>query len=178
MYKAAKQKNYQIAWNFITGRNMLEVDEFIEDLTDSYDCKEIGFEKYDPYLNGMSTYFIKLGEDLEKYLGIEGTKPLEYCENSDINMPAKAQYWCYQNEDRMYNFHCEGKILFIKRDCLKQYLLNQPDKVMVTQMNVRYSDGYKLYGEKSEAAERRIIQIWDNQLTELMDEIIVHVDHC
>lgn len=164
-----KVKNYSIEYSFIIDDESDSEDRFIEDVTDVYDIKDSSFEKFDPYMNGMSCSLLKPSEKIERYFNLEGIVPVDYCINIKNNLPVKSQYWSYSNDDRMYNFYSQGRMLFIEKHSLLKYLNDNPEMVVVAQLNVRYSDTNKGYGEKAVAAEKRVIFILNKELEDTIE---------
>lgn len=171
----AKEDNYRIDWSFITDEHDNFQQEFIEDVIGEYYGKESSFEKFDPYTNGMNYSLLKPNEEIEHFLKIANVSPEHYSITKDNCYPIKTQYWSYKNEDRMYNLVSEGKMLFIREEVFLKYLHSRPNVVVVTQMDIRYSDGYSRYGEKAEKSERRMITILDNRLENKLEEVEIKI---
>jgi len=101
----------------------------------------------------------------------------DYSITKDESYPIKTQYWSYSNNDRIYNRLSEGEFLFIQKGAFLEYLHSKSNTVVVAQMDVRYSDVYKEYGEKTEEAERRRIIILDSSLENILEEIEVKINN-
>ncbi len=177
LLKQAKRDNYWIEENFITDEDNRYSDGFIEDVTGEYYEKESRFETFDPYINGMNYTLLKPNEEIEHFLKLADVSPADYSITKDESYPIKAQYWSYTNDDRIYSLLSEGEMLFIQEEVFLEYLHSKPNAVVVAQMNVRYSDGYKEYGEKAEEAERRRIIILDSSLEKILEEAEVKINH-
>jgi len=173
--KQAKRDNYWIEGNFIANEDKRYNDGFIEDVTGEYYGKESSFETFDPYTNGINYSLLKPNRDIEHFLKIADISPENYSITKDKSYPIKAQYWSYANDDRMYNLLSQGEMLFIQEEDFLEYLNSKPNAVVVAQMNVMYSDGYKEYGEKAEEAEKRRIIILDSSLENILQEVEVKI---
>lgn len=175
LLKQAQRENYWIEENFISHED--DNYEFIEDVTgESYE-KESRFETFDPYTNGMNFNFLKPNEDMEHFFGLVEVLPVDYSITKDESYPIKTQYWSYSNNERVYNRLSEGEMLLIQKEAFIQYLSSKSNQVVVVQMDVRYSDGYKEYGERAEEAERRKIFILDSGLDNAIEEIEVKINN-
>ncbi len=125
----------------------------------------------------MNYNLLRANEEIEHFFEIADVSPADYSITKDETYPIKAQYWSYANNDRMYNRISEGQMLFIKEEAFLEYLHSKPNTVVVAQMNVRYSDGYKVHGEKAEEAERLRIILIDNKLENILEKIEVKINH-
>lgn len=177
LLKQARRDNYWIEENFIIDENNRYNYGFIEAVTGDYYEKESSFEIFDPYTNGMNYNLLKPNEEIEHFFEIADVFPSDYSITKDESYPIKSQYWSYANEDRMYNRISKGQMLFIQDEAFLEYLSSKPNAVVVAQMNVRYSDGYKEYGEKAKEAERRKIIILDSSLENIIEEIEVKINN-
>jgi len=179
--RSVTQKNYHIKWDYMDDDKYEDSDwedeGFMSCSIDYYnDSHDNSQEKYDPYLQDMSSSFIRLSKELRSFFCCENSTPFQYVNPKDT-MPAEAKYWSYKNDDRMYNFYCDGKAIFIKKKKLAEYMLANTSLLLVAQIDIHYSDAYEYYGEKAKEAERRKVFVIDHSLNNQVAEFEIDIEH-
>lgn len=169
--KSIKKENFRLEYYYLDDN-----DEFVDESSDDFIQETIGresandssCEKYDPYNCEMGLVLLKPSKTIENYIGAREVNPVLYCNNEISEYPVKSQYWCYSNNDnQIYNFSCNGDMIFIEKEVLKNHIDLQLTSLLVMQVTIKFEDGYSEYlTSKLKRDERRRVYVFNGKTPE------------
>ncbi|MBU5439814.1 hypothetical protein KQI42_17495 [Tissierella sp. MSJ-40] len=166
-----KEVNFRIGDYYLDDNDEFEdesYNSFIQETIAWIDTNDSSCEKFDPYNCEMGLSLLKPSKIIENYIGTNDVNPVVYCTNEMFRCPVKSQYWHYaNNEGQMYNFSCNGDMIFIEKEILENYIKSQSTILLVMQIKIEFEDGYYRHlSSKYKSNERSIVYIFNNELIE------------
>ncbi|MGI6427049.1 MAG: hypothetical protein ACOX0L_05600 [Natronincolaceae bacterium] len=166
-----KEENFRLGYYYLDENNEFAdnlSDSFIQQAIDSIGINDSSCEKYDPYNCEIGLRLLQPSKTIENFIGTSGVHPISYCTNEMDRHPVKTQYWCYsKNGGQMYNFSCNGSMIFIEKETLKKYIESKETVLLVNQVTIEFKDGYYRHlSPEYKSNERSIVYIFNKDTVE------------